>query len=582
MNPEKNIQYVRSNAEFWMENAYDPVFGGFFSNVDQHGNVTTMIPQRPGFGNTPYKRKSLIAQSRHGYGFTRAFMLTGDEKYLMYAKSALDFLCDHGWDSVNEGWYCFAKSDGTIDLTQYDLRDRDQKWSFQQHYGLLGLTAHYEATRDERSEEYMNKGIRSIYENMWDARKGYEGYYDTADANWSNKRNKGFTATIDAVTTHAELSYLITENPEYKTRLTELADIVVDRFIPQMDNPAVKVLYPEVYNTNWSVDLNASKNGSIGHFIKTAWCLGRAFLCDPTEEEYRKAAVKILDQTWTYKNGDVSIWDHVNGGPFNEINILTGEWSGSNGNSKDYWTVEQGFTGPMLNYYITGNDIYLRMADESIDFFMTHFVDPVDGEIFYYLDPTGTIVKRGVKGDDYKASYHSIELGYYAYLYSNLYYLNAPANLYYMFQPKDEEQNIPLSPIPMEEGKLYISSVSLNGEPFESFNPETRTLNLAPNQGGKFKVTFAPKAQGSSLLPEILEEDKITVFPNPVKNFVKVSGLLDVTEIMVADITGKTVYRQKITESAIEANLSELTSGIYFISVCYNSGKTSTRKIIKL
>lgn len=579
--PELNIEYVRANAEFWINHAYDIQYGGFFSNVDEYGNVTTMTPQRKGFGSSPYLRKSLITQSRHGYGFTRAFMMTGDEKYLTYARSALDFLSEYGWDTANEGWFAFAQADGTIDLTQNWSPDLNEKWSFQQHYALLGLVANYEATRDAGSEEFMLKGIRSLNSNMWDSRKGYEGYYGTAGVNWSNKKNKGFTATIDAITTNAELNYLITQQSEYKARLLELADLIVKYFIPQMDNPSVKVLYPEQYSTNWVADLTASKTGNIGHFLKTAWCLGRAYLCDTTKLEYKDAAIKILNKAWTYSNGDVTIWDHVNGGPFNEINILTGEWTGPKGKVKEYWVVEQGFMAPMVNYYITNDPVYLQMADESIHFFMEHMVDSVNGEIFYQLDPTGTVVKKGVKGDDYKSAYHSIEMGYYAYLYSKLYYLNQPAELYYRFEPAAYEQNISLTPIPMEEGVLKIESVMLDNVQFTAFDAFSRTLNIAPHQGGVFKVTF----QASPEMPNFLSSiptAKIRVYPMPATDYVCIDGVSGIFKATLYDLKGNILLEQTADGAdSITMQLERLQSGIYLLVIQLADGTRMTRKLIK-
>ncbi|MDX9747668.1 MAG: AGE family epimerase/isomerase [Paludibacter sp.] len=581
LQPELNIEYVRSNADFWIQHAYDYQYGGFFSNIDRYGNVTTTTPQRSGFGSTPYKRKSLIAQSRHGYGFTRAFMMTGDEKYLTYAQSALDFLFDYGWDKVNEGWYAFAQADGTIDITQNWSPDLNEKWSFQQHYALLGIVANYEATRNSKSQEFMLKGINSINNNMWDARKGYEGYFSTAGVDWKNKKNKGFTATIDAITTNAELNYLITQDAAYKSRLLELADMIVKYFIPQIDNPNVKVLYPEQYTTNWVVDLNASKNGNVGHFIKTAWCLGRAYLCDTTKVEYKNAANKILNKAWTYKNGDVSIWDHVNGGPFNEINILTGEWTGSKGKVKEYWVVEQGFTAPMINYYISKNDTYLEMADQSIGFFMEHMVDSVDGEIFYQLSPDGTIVNKGVKGDDYKSGYHSIEMGYYAYLYSSLYYLKQPAELYYKFEPAAHEQSISLTPIPMQEGLLKIKSVTLNEEDFPNFDPFTRTLNIAANQGGKFKVTFeASRTQPNSVI--VQEKNIVRMYPMPAKEYVRIDTSTGISKVSVLGLNGHVIIQQNAGGSnSVNIELNNVQSGVYLLVVEQPDGSKEMKKLVK-
>jgi len=577
LNPDLNIEYVENNAQFWIDHAYDTVYGGFFSNVDEFGNV---FPSVDVHTNESYYRKSLISQTRHGYGFTRAFMLTGDENYLIYAQSALDFLTTYGWDQINGGWYCFARADGSLDDGQW-WNPNAGKWGFQQHYALVGIIANYEATRNLNMKTWMDNGINALYTNMWDSRPGFEGYYLDTDLNWSNKRGKGFTPTVDGITTNAELTYLITKNPEYKERLLQMADNIVEKIVPNMDHASIKVLFPEDYNNDWV--FNTNNSGSIGHFIKTAWVLGRAYLCDTSNTQYRDAAVKILDEAWTYSLGTSAIWDHVNGGPFNAISITSGlqNLTNNSDNSKDYWTVEQGFTGPMINYYITQNPNYLQMADESMDFFMNHLVDSVNGEIFSQTNPAGTIIRNSQKGDDFKASYHSIELGYYGYLYSNLYYLHKPATLYYKFEPTNEAQNISLSPIPMEDGLLRITAVTLDGVEFANFDALTRTLNIAAGEGGKFKVTFE-SVVNTNAVETSPQQDQISVFPNPTRGLIKVEGMSDVSKISVVDLTGKVLLEEKTQRNANHSiDLSNLSPGIYFFVLQKNSGLKIIKKVIK-
>jgi len=566
LNPDLNIDYVRGNAEFWIKNAYDPQYGGFYSAINRDGSIRNS------------DQKSLIVQTRHGYSFTRAFMLTGDEKYLDYAQSALDFLYNYGWDNVNEGWYCFAKRDGSID-NRVGWNPNTGKWGFQQQYALLGIIANYEATHSETSKLWMEKGINTLNTKMWDSRAGMEGYYEDANANWTSKSGKGFTSTVDAITTNAELSYLVTQNPAYKSRLMQLANIIVERFIPAMDNSSVKVLYPESYSTNWVP--NYSSGGSIGHFLKTAWVLGRAYLCDTTKKEFKNAAKKILDEAWTYRNGDNSVWDHLNGGPFNEININTGVFK-TNGDSKDYWTVEQGFTGPMINYYITKDPVYLQMADEALDFFMNHLIDPVYGEIFSQTDPTGLVVRNSTKGDDFKAGYHSTELGYYAYLYSNLYYLHKPAVLYYKFSPSATPQQIKLNPIPYEDDLLQIKSVTLDDQDFTDFNAKTRTLNLAANKGGKFKVTFESVQAGPNLISTTSIVDNVKLYPTQVRDFVTVENILAGSRIRLFDLSSKLIEIYDKAPTNVRIDLQHLKAGIYFVELQAQNGSLITRKIVKM
>jgi mannobiose 2-epimerase len=576
LNPDLNIDYVKKNAQFWIDHAYDPIKGGFFSDIDVAGNKTQQTNVHT---QAKYYRKSLIVQARHEYGFTRAFMLTGDESYLTYAKSAHDFLTTYGWDTTNDGWFCFAKEDGSLDDGGW-WNPNTYKWGFQQHYGMVGIVANYEATRNTDVKTWMDKGINSLYTHLWDATPGQEGYFanDNGTVNWGGKSGKGFTPTVDGITTNAELTYLITKEPAHKARLLQLADNIVQKIVPAMDITAVKAMFPETFNTNWSVTSGYPGSGSVGHFIKTAWCLGRAFLCEPTKSEYKDGVIKIMDEAWTYKNGTSSIWDHVNGAPFTTVNIQTGIVSD---NKKDYWTLEQGYTSGMLNYYITKNPNYLQMADESLDFFMKYMVDNVNGEIYMGTSADGKTVTNNTKGEPFKGSYHSNELGYYAYLYSNLYYLHQPASLYYKFAASTETQNISLSPIPMEEGLLRIKSVTLDGNEFTTFDPATRTLNIAANQGGKFKVTFesllsAPAAVAS------LENNKITIYPNPTTDYIQIDGMEAVNGLVVMDLAGKVLIQQTINgQSFIHISLKDLNAGIYFVVLHKNSGEKIMRKIIK-
>ncbi len=530
LNPDLNIDYVKSNVQFWIDHAYDPIKGGFFTDIDVDGDKIQQTYWQTG---AKYYRKSLIVQARHQYGFTRAFMLTGDENYLTYAKSAGDFLTTYGWDNTNDGWYCFAKEDGSLDNGQW-WNPNSFKWGFQQHYGMVGLVANYEATRDAGVKVWMDKGINSLYTHLWDATPGQEGYFanDNGTVNWGGKSGKGFTPTVDGITTNAELTYLITKEPAHKARLMQLADNIVQKIVPSMDIPSVNAMFPETFNTNWSVTSGYPGSGSVGHFIKTSWCLGRTYLCDPTKTEYKDAAIKILDEAWTYNNGASTIWDHVNGGPFTTVNIQTGVLTDD---TKDYWTLEQGYTAGMINYYITKNPNYLQMADESLDFFMKYMVDHVNGEIFFNTSSDGQTVTNNTKGEPFKGSYHSIELGYYAYLYSNLYYLHQPASLYYKFAASPEAQNISLSPIPMEEGLLRIKSVTLDGSEFTTFDPVTRTLNIAANQGGKFKVTYESLTDASASVAT-LDADRITVYPNPATDMIQLDGMVEVSELAVVDL----------------------------------------------
>ena len=198
VNPDLAIPFVEDIAAFRLR-ARDDANGGFYTFIDRQGNPTGE--------NT----KSLCAQSRLGYAFTRAFALTGDEAYLDHAHHALKFLYDHGW---RNGWR-FATDIQGNDISHWG---HDNWWSFQQHYALVGIAAMVEVTGGytdwgdgSASDWYwLQTGVDSNYNRLWDANPATAGYFDRATTNWSSRWGKGFTPTVDAMTTHSLLLALMT------------------------------------------------------------------------------------------------------------------------------------------------------------------------------------------------------------------------------------------------------------------------------------------------------------------------------------------------------------------------------------
>ena len=155
------------------------------------------------------------------------------------------------------------------------------------------------------------------------------------------------------------------------------------------------------------------------------------------------------------------------------------------------------------------------------------------------------------------------------------------AGLYYKFAATATTQNITLTPIPMEEGLLRIKSVTLDGIEFTAFDPATRTLNIAANQGGKFKVTYESLTSASNAVAQ-LDADRITVFPNPSKDMIQIDGMEAVSDLAVVDLTGKSLIHLPVNDQAsMRVNLENLNTGIYFVVLHKNSGIKVMKKIIK-
>ena len=541
-NPETIKSHVDSNAIFWIP-TYDTIYGGFYANVSRDGGIVN-------------DEKTMLGQTRTAYGMVRAFMLSGDTTYLNYARGALDFMYEHAWDSTNQGWYNEMDREGNLDPTGNNY---NQKWSFMQNYALLGVAAMVEATQNHKDWQFLLDGRAVVDEHLWDSRPDYLGYYDYAARDWSNPYNKGFTPTMDAVTTHVLAMYLLIEETEYKDRLMAMADDAVDHFLPAMS--MFNYGFPEHYSSNWVPNTNNTLVFT-GHLLKSAWCVTRAHLIEP-KPEYIDYSNTLLDEVLSKG------YDHENGGCYTNYNGATGQRYDTN---KEWWQLEEAFTSGIMNYYITGNETYLQMADETLKFYMSYMVDPVYGEVYTFVTRTGDVVDD-TKASYWKAGYHSIELGYLVYLYGNLYLHHNPVELYYYYQPADSNRSIKLYPLAIEDDNLELTEVLLNGQPYTNFLSEQRILNIPQGTGGIFRATFENINVTSIDAPQLAESFELHQnYPNPFNPTSTISFSipeLSFVTIKVYDVLGNEIAvlvneEKPAGEYKVEFSATDLPSSIYF------------------
>ena len=466
------ITHLLRSADFYV-NVADPQFGGFFTFLDQTGNPKST-------------NKSFQVQSRDAYAFVHAFMVSGDESYLAAGRQALDFLYAHGWDANNGGFVFLGDQQGNWLPAPSGVPS--DKWSFTQHYALAGPTAMCEATGNATDCATMNSGMQLLETHYWDSTHG--GYFNNANLNYSSVWEKGFTPTIDGITPHVLLTYLITQSAAYRTRLVSLADDAAIHLIGNMTAPGVVFGFPESFNADWSIE-TGSTYGFVGHLYKTAWALARAYLVtgDP---KYRDAARQLVMQLWAGGG-----FDHANGAPNFDYNFKSGVGS----TNKEYWQLEQGFTSGITNWYVATNDsdraIYIEQADRSLCFFMRHMPDAQFGGIFFETNTDGSsLIGDGSdsatdKGDQWEGSYHNVELSYYSYVYGNLFLWRRPVTLYYRFDATTQDRTVALTPLEIENGALVITGVALAGRPYADFTGTARTLHMPAGTGGVFAVTYA-------------------------------------------------------------------------------------------
>ncbi len=565
LNPELNFGFVDSCATFWLK-SYDETLGGFYTNVNRQGSVTGT-------------KKNMLTQSRNAYGMARAFMLTGNQQYLVKAKDALNFMYNSAWDKTYGGWF------GQIDKNGIPTSLGENKTAFDQHYALLGILAYFEASGDTSAWNWFTKGFLNNQEKLWDSDEVLFGYYDYVNYNWYSKNGKSFNATVDAATTHLINAYLLTNDDVYKENLLAVADNIVNRLASTMDS--YKIGFVEKFASDWTWNDNSANDNTrtiMGHVLKAAWVLGRIHQVLPNNN-YLQTAEKLIGDV--IENG----YDHMYGGPFKDYDRVTGNmYFYGQDTAKAWWQMEQAIVAGLELYHLTKNDLYLEIADESLDFFMRYFVDHTYGEIYADVFSNGSLIPAWgtTKGGDYKAGYHSIETGYYAYLYGSLFYHNIPVDLYYYYEPVDYNREIVLAPIAINI-PLRIKEVLFEEEQYSHFIPETTILKIDANIGGKFKVTIEAIAPVSIVSTKTIE-NKFELqqnYPNPFNPTTQIKFSLPhagSASLIIYNLLGEEI--STLTNKYLNAGIhtytfdaSKLGSGLYFYSLTFGN-TISTKKMI--
>ncbi|NWG27035.1 MAG: T9SS type A sorting domain-containing protein [Ignavibacteriaceae bacterium] len=227
---------------------------------------------------------------------------------------------------------------------------------------------------------------------------------------------------------------------------------------------------------------------------------------------------------------------------------------------------------------------------------MQYFVDHQYGEVYADRTRYGGFAWNEAKGNSGKSGYHSIETGYYTYLYGNLLYKFQPATLHYNFEPLPTDREINLTPLAIKDEALKISEIFLDGQSYNDFNPTTRVLHLPAGVGGNFLVKYEP------IVSDVASEnfaiadgfELMQNYPNPFNPGTTLSfviGHSSFVSLKVYDILGNEVatlvneekpvgrYEVEFNSHSGLSGIRELPSGVYFYRL-QSGGYIETKKML--
>ena len=102
---------------------------------------------------------------------------------------------------------------------------------------------------------------------------------------------------------------------------------------------------------------------------------------------------------------------------------------------------------------------------------------------------------------------------------------------------------------------------------------------VAVYEDGKTSVPIVKDIISTVNVTEV-KENNINIYPNPVKDVVRVSGA-EINSISVYNSVGVLVEKIEVSNNETEINMNDYNTGIYFVQVNSENG-TTTRKVVKL
>lgn len=347
--------------------------------------------------------------SRQVYLYGVAFHLTGDPKYLLWARAGVRYILDHAVDAK------------TGDVVSYWTNgkpaiDPDDQTSQDLAYCLVGLSFYYYLTRDPALLQPM-LGIESyIRLHYFDPKLGL---YRQALKGWEADRTE-LVSQLDQANAYLLLLTPLLPQPDQKRwrgELAEIARIIRTRFYDPASTMFLGWLDPKAKLGDC---IFARDDTDFGHTIKTYWMLhfiGRVLKDDGLTGFARNGAPGILTRAFLPATGSWATQPTCAASP-------------DNINRTSTWWMAAELDQAALTFGIANHDL-LAFIPKTYDFWQKHMVDPRYGEVWDEValpDFTPRLPKEHL----WKNGFHPAERALIGYIATSA-IRSEPAVLYYAF-----------------------------------------------------------------------------------------------------------------------------------------------------
>lgn len=492
------------------------------------------------------KTQECATLSRLIYGLSSAYLLRGDERYLLAAKAGVRYQRDTFRALSHDGETCFwhfgkRQHDfgAKLIVASENADDRDTIPLYEQIYALAGMTQYYRITQDwqvlqdiKRTVTMFQEFYLDAPEKGWGGTGGYFSHLDYAtlrpdtEALGDNRLRKNWNSIGDHIPAYL-VNLILALDPlpnggpgrgemEHLLRtcrkiLDATSRLILEKF-PDPESPYVN----ERFFADWTPDHHwrwQQNRAIVGHNLKIAWNLTRvagyyrtlaaderrqgensdAQRHEQFADQFLALAMKLGDAMAVYGLDQIrgGCFDAVERQPQDKDRPIEFTW----GNTKDFWQQEQGILAYLILHGATGEGRYLALAREMAAFWNIFFLDHDNRGIFFRVTDIGSPVIEGTysqKGGHSVAGYHSFELNYLAHIYMRSFVKTSPGNdnfcLNFCLDAESRRTSINVLPDFFAPDTIEIASITVNGVPRASFARDNFQVELAEDECGAHVV----------------------------------------------------------------------------------------------
>ena len=352
--------------------------GGFFGQID---GSNTLVPDAD---------KGGILNARILWTFSSVYRQIKNRDYLKLADRAQKYILEHFFDPEFGGTYWIVSFDGKPVDTKKQI--------YSQAFFIYALSEHYRASGNEASLQKAIELFGLIEKHSFD--RELNGYFEAYSHDWNLLEDLRLSAK-DAnekktMNTHLHLLeaytnlFRVWKDDQLKQQLRNLILIFVEKIVNQQTHH-LDLFFDENWNPKSAIV-------SYGHDIEAAWLIDEAAraLGDPKLlASVQHVCIKIAEAACEGLQPDGSI--------VYERDNLTDHLD----KDRHWWGQAEAVVGFLNTYELTGDDAWLKKAENCWTYISEHLIDRAEGEWFWSISDEGMVNRNDDKAGFWKCPYHN-------------------------------------------------------------------------------------------------------------------------------------------------------------------------------